>query len=377
MRPNCAHDDPDHDPEVTVDRTDTEQLTNDHDPDVTVDRTDTEQLTNDHDPDVTVDAQAIDDRDRKPHPSGNTTDHSVPLIGRSVTADATPAQPRSNGSPEGLSRLAQITGKIVVPVTVITALLVYFGWARTSAIYQTFGIPYSILGFSAQDYVLDSVYDTFEPAARILLLILVAIPAHVGLIRVTRELRWRTRAVLSLVAAGMALAVVGLLGFLGMVTYQVAWPLIPMSLGLGVGLIGYAISLRRMAGEAQFRPLGDSDVIDIVARVTFAAFLTLTLFWSVAIYAQLHGLKDGQEIAQQPASLPGVVVFSPHPLFLHGGGIRETVLIGDQESRYYRYDGLRLLVRAGGRYILLPENWRPGMRAVILPDSPAVRLEIF
>lgn len=289
--------------------------------------------------------------------------------------DDTEAQDRRNGT-RGSSWLA-IISKIVVPVSAITALMVYFGWARTSATYSTFGIHHSILGFSVQDYLFSSVADTFEPAALLLLLILVAVPTHLGLIRIMTEPRWRKRTAFFLVVASMALTVAGLLGFLGLVTYQVEWPFVPLSLGMGVGLFGYATLLWRVTSGTEFRPLGNSEVIDVIIRVTFAAFIALTLCWFVAIYAQINGLEEGQRIARQPESLPGVVVFSPRPLFLQGTAVRETVLIGDQQNRYYRYDGLRLLVRASGRYIMLPANWKPGMRVVVLADDPAVRLEFF
>ena len=284
------------------------------------------------------------------------------------------AQDRRTQTAAGLSRLAHIAGTVVAPVTAITALMIYFGWARASITYGAFGIHYSVLGFSFQDYLFRSIDATFRPATVLLLAIFVAVPAHLGLIKVVAR-GWRKQTVLPLVAAGIASTVVGLLGFLDVVTYRVTWPVIPMSLGLGILLIGYATSLWRAASQTQLRPLGGSDVIDIVTRVAFAAFLTLTLVWSVAVYAQIRGAQDAQQIARRPASLPGVVVFAPRPLHLSGGGIRQFVLIGDQESRYYRYDGLRLLVRASDRYILLPENWRPGMRTIVLPDDPAVRLE--
>lgn len=291
-------------------------------------------------------------------------------------ADGTGAQDRKTGTTEGLSRLARIAGTVVAPVTAITALMVYFGWARANITYYAFGIHYSVLGFSFQDYLFRSIEATFKPAAVLLLVILVAVPAHLGLAKLMERGWWR-RTVLPVVAAGVSLTVIGLLGFLDLVTYRVAWPLIPMSLGLGVLLIGYAMTLWRAASGTQLRPLGDSDIIDIVTRVAFAAFLTLTLVWSVAVYATIRGLEDAQQIARRPASLPGVVVFAPRPLHLSGAGIRQVVLIDDQESRYYRYDGLRLLVRASDRYILLPEKWRPGMRTVVISDDPTVRLEFY
>lgn len=291
-------------------------------------------------------------------------------------ADETETQAQKSGTTEGLSRLAQIASKVGVPAT-ITALMVYFGWARTRTTYEIFGIDDSVLRFSVQDYLFRSIGQTFEPAVVLLLMILVAVPAHLGLVKVMRARGWRKRTVFPLTVTGMASTVVGLLGFLGMVTYPVAWPLVPMSLGLGVLIIGYATSLWRATSGTELRPLGDSDVIDIITRVAFTAFLIITLFWSAAILALIRGVEDAQRIAQGTASLPGVVVFAPRPLHLSGGEIREIVLIGDQQSRYYRYDGLRLLVRISDGYILLPANWRPGMRTIVLRDSPDLRLEFY
>ncbi|MGH3971928.1 MAG: hypothetical protein ACRDS9_01165 [Pseudonocardiaceae bacterium] len=285
-------------------------------------------------------------------------------------------QDRKPEATDGLSRLASIAGKVIAPVTVVTAVMIYFGWTRTSTTYAAFGIHHSVLGFSFQDYLFRSIGATFKPAALLLLVILVAVPAHLGLIKLMKR-GWRKQTVIPPVVAGTALTIIGLLGFLDVVTYRVAWPLVPISLGMGVLLIGYAMSLWRAASGTQPSPLGGSDVIDIVTRAAFAAFLGLTLLWSVVSYAQLSGLEEAREIARRPASLPGVVVFAPRPLYLSGGGVRETVLLGDQDSRYYRYDGLHLLGRASDRYILLSAQWRPGMRAVVLPHDPTVRLEFY
>jgi hypothetical protein len=286
-------------------------------------------------------------------------------------------QDRRNGAPEGLSRLAQIAGKIIAPVTAITALMVYFGWALTSATYGVFGIEDSVLEFSIQDYLLRSINETVKPVVLLLLVVLVAIPIHLGLIKLIRDHGWRRRVIFPLGAVGAVSVLAGLLGFLDVVTYPVAWPLIPMSLGLGALLIGYANSLWRAAIGTQLSPIGGSDVIDIVTRVSFTAFLVITLFWSLANYARIHGVENAQKIAQRVGSLTSVVVFSPHSLHFDSGGIRETVLIGDQNSRYYRYDGLRLLLRANNKYILLPWNWQPGMRTIVLSDDPTIRMEFY
>ena len=52
-------------------------------------------------------------------------------------------------------------------------------------------------------------------------------------------------------------------------------------------------------------------------------------------------------------------------------------LLGGRDSAYrYRYVGVRLLTRSGGKYLLLPEEWsRVTGAAIVLPDSPSLRFE--
>jgi len=58
---------------------------------------------------------------------------------------------------------------VLAPTTVITALLFYFGWAQTSALFGRLGIDQSALGFTVQDYMLRSVNSTFRPLSVVLL----------------------------------------------------------------------------------------------------------------------------------------------------------------------------------------------------------------
>ena len=43
----------------------------------------------------------------------------------------------------------------------------------------------------------------------------------------------------------------------------------------------------------------------------------------------------------------------------------------------YRYDGYRLLIRSNKRHFLVPVQWRPGTRAVVLADERTVRVEYY
>src|SRR5439155_16037893 len=41
----------------------------------------------------------------------------------------------------------ETTGLVVAPVTLLTALLVYFGWASSNALWMYFGVDQSVIGF--------------------------------------------------------------------------------------------------------------------------------------------------------------------------------------------------------------------------------------
>ncbi|MGI9064107.1 MAG: hypothetical protein ACR2FQ_09895 [Pseudonocardiaceae bacterium] len=282
----------------------------------------------------------------------------------------------ADGPIQGFARLARIAGEVAAPTTLVVALMVYFGWARTSVLYATFGIRQGILELSVQDYLLGSVNETFKPLAVLLFAILVAVPGHAAMVRsLARRPRLTSPVCAALGSVGVVLAAIGLLGLSRLVIYRVSWPLIPMSLGLGVLLVGYGAALYTVVTGR--RPAASAPTLRVITSVAFAGFLVLTLFWSVAVYAQLHGFAAARAIAERPTALPGAVVFAQQQLNLDGPGIRETSLPGDEARYRYRYDGLRLLVRANERYVLLPEQWRPGAHAVVLLDEPSLRVEFF
>jgi len=60
------------------------------------------------------------------------------------------------------SALSVIT-TVGTPLTIITTLMLYFGWARSSAQSSWMGIDVSLFHFSAQDYVLRSISTLFVP----------------------------------------------------------------------------------------------------------------------------------------------------------------------------------------------------------------------
>ena len=78
----------------------------------------------------------------------------------------------------GLERAVQVVTAIVAPTTVLTALLFYFGWIRTNALFQYFGVDATVLGFTTQDYLLRSTEALYVPLGTLLVLGLAGVRAH-------------------------------------------------------------------------------------------------------------------------------------------------------------------------------------------------------
>lgn len=307
-----------------------------------------------------------------------------------MTATRTP-----NGATDGATdgaesphdRLAgavEVLSKVVAPTTLATALLVYFGWSRTSTTYGSFGIDWAVLDFSIQDYLLRSISGTFTPAAALLLALLVALPAHTLLGHLLARHRARTGRVLvarvvagTIAGLGAVLTVLGVLGFSDVLVFRTSWPLVPSMLGAGVLLLWYSPHLYGAATHQALPFVGSRTPVHDAWRIMLGLFVVLTLFWAVAVYGRAVGYEEAVRIAQEPRALTGVVVYSAQSLRLDGVGVTETPL-PVVETRYkFRYDGLRMLVRSRDQVVLLPAAWRPGSRAVVLADDPDVRVEFY
>src|SRR4051794_36152386 len=88
-----------------------------------------------------------------------------------------------------VGRLGQVAGsvaQVVAPLSVLTALLFYFGYASSRARYLYFGIDVDTIGMSTQDYVMRSPEPLLTP---LLVLTLLAVLVAVIHERVNRRVR--------------------------------------------------------------------------------------------------------------------------------------------------------------------------------------------
>src|SRR5690606_32792219 len=70
----------------------------------------------------------------------------------------------SSGSGESPLRSAlSVVTTLGPPLTIVTALMIYFGWARSDAQAQFMGVDVRLFGFSTQDYVLQSISTLYLP----------------------------------------------------------------------------------------------------------------------------------------------------------------------------------------------------------------------
>jgi hypothetical protein len=286
-----------------------------------------------------------------------------------------------HGAGQDLTHLWSTLAHVVTPTTVVVGLMIYIGSVRTNTMYRNLGVDQSLLGLSPQDYALRSVGSTtLEPLVVVLLGLLIALFAHALLIRhVSRHratVRWF---VVVLGMLGLAGATIGVLHMAGWVDWWTAAPFVPLCLGLGVLALGYSVSLYVILNPTQASSALQPAPLRIIRRTVFAALLAILLLWSIAQYAELRGQAVAGTLRQNPARLPGVVVYAPQRLYLEGPGITESRL-PDAAAKYrYRYAGLSLLTRSNQRYFLLPVCWATARqaRAIALPDDPSLRLEFF
>lgn len=293
--------------------------------------------------------------------------------------------------PEGrpgleLKGVLELVGSVAAPVTVVTALLFYFGWAYTGAFYGYFAIDRTMLDLSVRDYLLRSINPMLWPLIFCLALAGVWVWGHGRLVRsITSERRRLLVLRLSLVVGGVGVAcfLTGLLGAgIGNQYTSLARELVaPLGLAAGAALVGYAGHLHRRAQDRRSGSpggVGGSRLARSVGLGVLALLVTINLLWAVTYFADALGRGDGYQLAARHfREKPAVVLYSPERLFLDPfGGVQEAPL-GDKDGAYrFRYANLRLLIRAGGKYFLVPSGWSTADPVVIvLNDNDTVRIE--
>jgi hypothetical protein len=267
---------------------------------------------------------------------------------------------------------------VVAPTTLLTALLFYFGRLHATGYFRYFGVNFTALDLTVQDYLIRSADGSFIPLTIAAGAALIAFWLHrllTELVNQPARHRLMTRLTPLVTLAGIVLVAIALTALFDRTRF-IAYPeLGGLCLAGGVLLLTCAVRLMAFL----LNPVrGASSPPGLALAEWAAAFLLVSvgLFWAVGSYAIGVGTGRAEQTEAALASSPNAVVFSAMSLNLRIPGVRE-IDCGEADSAYrFRYDGLKLVLQSGNQYFFLPGGWtRTGGTAVILPRTESLRLE--
>lgn len=313
-----------------------------------------------------------------------------------------------------VERWVSIGATIVAPVTVISALLFYFGYVSSRSQYAYFGIDVDAIGLSTQDYIMRSPQPLLVP-------LLVLTLGGTGFLWLDAAVQRRIASAVADEAEkanaakpesnpaqnaeqlarrsailGLAVLTVGVVLLFGY-AYVREWAfyglVTPLLFALGAVLIVYASRIRNLLqrkreqqarvtakgarpARAALAPADGSMLVGRVPGVLIYVVIAASIFWVTATIAQWSGLGLAQYDAQRLQRLPSVILDTKERLFLRDPGIEETVLpTSEGQTFHYRYRRLRLLIEGHDRMFLVPDNWSASDSTLIVPLDGSVRVQ--
>lgn len=277
-------------------------------------------------------------------------------------------------------RWLDVAVTVFPPLSLITALLVYFASTRRVAFAEALGFDVGLLeDASILDYLLRSVQPVFFP-------LLVAVVGLLLWLWVDRKLRrWvRDRAHLRAISrASWALPVSGAALVLSTLLVarvspaaaayaSVAWPFL---VAMAVLAAAYGASLRRRCDRRGSR--GDGAGHRWAINSLIGLLVSLLLFWGVDGFAQVVGRGLAERIVEQPHQFTRpVLLYSAQDLQLDPAEANSRQLPGGEHSAYrYQYQGLRLVFVDGEHYFLIGQSWRSRGGTLIVLRRDGLRIE--
>ena len=314
-----------------------------------------------------------------------------------------------------LEQWASLIGTIAAPITVLGALLFYFGYVSSASEYAYFGINVDTIGLSTQAYIMRSPQTLLVP-------LLVLTLASAGFLTLNAAVHKRITSAVTHVAdtadpsasqaqrvrhikrttqrsriSGLAALAVGFI-MLFAYPYMRDWPLYglvtPLLIGMGAAIIAYTshiLSFLQRLQEHQKRAIakehgparpvhdqaGDSLLARRIAGVFVYVMIATSVFWATATVAQWSGRGLAEYAALHFDALPSVILDTKEQLWLHDPSVvREAPLAASEgQTFHYRYRGLRLLIVGQDRMFLVPAVWSSSDSTLIVPLDGSVRIQ--
>jgi hypothetical protein len=271
------------------------------------------------------------------------------------------------------SHVVEIASVLGPPATVVTALVIYFGWARAEAQARWMGLHVNLFGYTPRDFALLSISALYVP---MLCLTSVAL-LWLWLDRMLRARMERGTAgalIKALPRVGLAVAggLIALMLILIFVDTTYSQLYAPYLMTLGVLIGAWSIRIQRYA-----RTDGPARTVEqrAVEMTLVLALVTVLMFWGTTTFAAARGRGQAQMLERNLSSIPAVQLYSRQDLGIAVDGVTVERL-GTEAEPLYRYDGLRLLSVSGGRYFFLHDRWTlEHGTVVVLPDDDTLRLQ--
>ena len=249
-------------------------------------------------------------------------------------------------------------------VAVLSALLYYFGWVHTAAQAKYFGLDSTFYNLSSADYTLRSVGAALPTFAVGIIIVFVVVLGIDALDRHVTSSEARQAIVLSTVATGSILLVVGVVALVLEESLLTAWPAILLLTGAALGGTGVVLSrLKRRAS--------------MLAAVVLLA--VVGAFHSVRVYATTTGRDRAERSALEMDATPIVSVYAAEdPELLRVGSVRRFVRVSETGATLYRYDCLHVLDRIGDQLFLVPHGYSTNAdrRVLYVVDRDVVRIDV-
>ncbi|WP_433467985.1 hypothetical protein [Spirillospora sp. CA-128828] len=280
----------------------------------------------------------------------------------------------ASGEGRSVDRIVEIAGRVLASTGVLTAILYYFGYVREQALFAYFGVDLGTVGFTTTDYILLSAGPVFSPLASVMVIGVGALVLHHLLLHLMRDASHRLRVAVCgcLAALALVLLAIGAVSLHRHGDDALSGPFLsPAALGAGALLLEYVAEAATRYGVARGRWSELLGSTRAVRRLLLIALALIAAFWSTANTAQRHGLDAARAIELSLLTRPQAVVYAQDRQFISGPGVGVVRLNGADAAFGYRYNGLRALAHAGGRWFLLPAGWTHGNGAtvILLPDS--------
>jgi hypothetical protein len=279
-----------------------------------------------------------------------------------------------------VGRIMRIATEIVAPVTLITALLYFFGRKQMTFFYDYLGVEITSLQLTTTDYLLLAQDGLLIPVVVVAMGVLVGLWVRGGSYAAGRRAdvdTWVVR-----VAGGLG----GLFTLFGL--FQAFWPgtglagwvptwFAPLCLAGGVLLLGLAVRrwrVLRHRNDPLWAP--PSQTARLAEWGAAFVLVAVALFWAAADYSSEVGRARAHQFVRELPTYSSVVVRSSTDLQIIEPGVTTAVCSEDESGFRYRYDGLVLVVVSGGQYVLIPRTWSPDTSSVVsIPATDGVRLD--